>query len=81
VTAAAKVAVVVLLLRMLRRAGMFELNCDAALLIASEGPDDWLLRNSGDDTEQKQQNRLCVHDALVEGTTVNNDQQRQKATN
>ena len=55
VTAAVKVAVVVLLLWMLRHARVLELDCDTSLLIASEGPDGRLLRNNGDNKEKKQQ--------------------------
>ena len=68
-----KMVVVVPLLRVLWAAGMFELNCDAALLIASERSDNWLLRNCGDDEgKQQQQMRLCAHYALVEGATIQN---------
>ncbi len=41
--AAVKVVVVILLLRMLWAAGVLELNCDAAMLIASERPSNWHL--------------------------------------
>jgi hypothetical protein len=70
VTAAVKVVMVVLLQRMLWNAGMFELNCNAALLVASERSDNWLLRNCGDDEGKQQQQMLCAHHALVEGATI-----------
>ena len=48
-----KMVVVVPLLRVLWAAGMFELDCNAALFIASKWSSDWhLLRNGGDDEEQ-----------------------------
>ena len=43
VAAGVQVVVVLLLLRVLGRAGMLQLDCDAAVFIGSERPDDWRL--------------------------------------
>lgn len=59
-----KMVVVVLLPRMLWRAGVFELNRNASLLIARERADDWLLgKDSGDKQQLQQQKRLSAHEA------------------
>ncbi len=67
--AAVQMVMVVPLPRMLWRAGVFELNRDASLLIARERADGWLLgKDSGDKQQLQQQKRLSAHEAPNDAT-------------